>query len=83
VVTVEQALQATEETAAATFAAARIATTARLTSAAGFTAAALLATTARLTTVITTTTAQTAEERIRATGRSEHQGDGKRRKGRT
>jgi hypothetical protein len=84
--TLEHAAEAVEQAAATggtatRIAAVRLAAAAGLTSTALFAAAALLfATTARFT---TTMTAQQAEERIRASGCAEHQGDAQRRKGST
>ena len=67
----------TVEQAATTGAAARLAAAALLTTTALFTTTALLAATA------TAVAAAQTEEGIRASGRAEHQGDGKRRKGKT
>jgi hypothetical protein len=83
VMAAEQAAEAVQQAAAMTMAARGLAATAGLFAAAAglFAAAArFFATAAGLTTSVT---AQQAKERIRATGRAKHQGDGKRRKGKT
>jgi hypothetical protein len=63
--------------------AARFAAAALLTTAALLTAAALFTTTARLTAAAVVVAAEQAEERMRAIGRAEHQGDAQGREGKT